>query len=505
MTLRPLLLAAALACSTAGFAHAQAADNTVRFAYNQTLESPNPYFTTLRLGVIIGRNVWDTLVARNAETGAFEPLLATEWTWADDTTLDLTLREGVTFHDGSDFDADDVVATLTYVADPANGIVSQQIAGWIASVEKTGPLSVRIKAKAPTPAAMEYLSTQLAIFSSDYFTGPQGATAAALPVGTGPYQFESYAPGGELVLKRFEGYFAGSPKDGATVDTVSIRIVPDIQTQLADLMSGGVDLVMGLPRDQADQLGQMPGVHVVTGETMRIVFLQMNTTETGQQALKDKRVRQAINHAIDRKAISENLVGQGSTVINAICFEQQFGCTQDVTSYDYDPEKAKALLAEAGVSGLNVSLAAYRERHISEAIINYLSDVGITANLQFMQPAAMRDAMRAHQVDLMQNAWGAYSMFDASATAPVYFGGQPDDNNLDPQLKTLFDEAGATMDAEKRKALYEEGFQRIADEAYAVPMFTLPIYYAGAEGLNFQTYPDEILRFWEMSWTDVTN
>ena len=93
---------------------------------------------------------------------------------------------------------------------------------------------------------MEYLSTQLAIFPSDYFTGPQGATGAALPVGTGPYQFESYAPGGELVLKRFEGHVAGSPKDGATVDTVSIRIVPDIQTQLADLMSGGVDLVMGL-------------------------------------------------------------------------------------------------------------------------------------------------------------------------------------------------------------------------------------------------------------------
>lgn len=234
---------------------------------------------------------------------------------------------------------------------------------------------------------------------------------------------------------------------------------------------------------------------------MRIVFLQLNTTDSGQEAMRDRRVRQAINHAIDRQAISENLVGEGSTVLNAICFQDQFGCTQDVTSYDFDPERARALLAEAGVSGLTVSLAAYRERHISEAIINYLADVGITANLQFMQPAAMRDAMRAHQMDLMQNAWGAYSMFDASATAPVYFGGQPDDNNLDPQLKALFDEAGTTMDPQTRSALYAEGFARIADEAYTVPMFTLPIYYAGTEGLAFQTYPDEILRFWEMSWS----
>ncbi|WP_435170652.1 ABC transporter substrate-binding protein [Falsirhodobacter sp. 1013] len=497
--IRSLILSAGLAIAACGTAHAQASDNTLRFAYNQTLESPNPYFTTLRLGVIIGRNVWDTLVARQ-EDGTFTPLLASEWTWTDDTTLDLTLRDGITFHDGSTLEADDVVETLTYVSDPQNGIVSQQIAGWIASVEKTGPMTVRIKAKSATPAAMEYLSTQLAIFPSGYFTGPRGATSAPLPVGTGPYRFDSYAPGGELVLTRNADYLADSPKAGASIETVSIRIVPDIQTQLADLMSGGVDLIMGLPRDQADQLGMMPGVSVVSGETMRIVFLQMNTTETGQAALKDVRVRQAINHAIDRKAIAENLVGEGSTVIDAVCFEDQFGCTQDVTSYDYDPEKAKALLAEAGVSGLTVSLAAYRERHISEAIINYLSDVGITVQLQFMQPAAMRDAMRGHQIDMMQNAWGAYSMFDASATAPTYYGGMPDDNNLDPELKAVFEEAGVTMDPEKRKELYAVGFRKIAAEAYAVPMFTLPIYYAGAEGLTFETHPDEILRFWEMSW-----
>lgn len=500
MLTRSLILAAGFATFCAGSGHAQASDDTLRFAYNQTLESPNPYFTTLRLGVIVGRNVWDTLVARG-EDGTFEPLLAQSWNWADDTTLDLTLRDGVTFHDGSPLDADDVVETLTYAATPTNGIVSQQIAGWIASIEKTGPMSVRIKAKAPTPAAMEYLSTQLAIFPAGYFTGPQGQTAAKLPVGTGPYKFESYAPGGELVLARNDDYFDGSPKDGASIGHISIRIVPDIQTQLADLMSGGVDLIMGLPRDQADQLGMMPGVQVVSGETMRIVFLQLNSTSDGQEALKDLRVRQAINHAIDRKAISENLVGEGSTVINAVCFAGQFGCTQDVTRYDFDPEKAKALLAEAGYAkGLTLSLAAYRERHISEAIINYLANVGITVNLQFMQPAAMRDAMRAHQVDMMQNAWGAYSMFDASATASVYFGGQPDDNNLDPELKTLFDEAGVTMDPEKRKTLYAEGFERIAAQAYGVPMFTLPIYYAGAEGLTFETHPDEILRFWEMSW-----
>lgn len=501
MILKTLLMSAGLLAIGHGAVQAQSTSNTVRFAYNQTLENPNPYFTTLRLGVILGRNVWDTLIARDPATGAYVGLLATDWTWVDDTTIDLNLRPGVKFHDGSDFDADDVVATLTYVSDKDNGILSQQVANWIASVEKTGPMSVRIKAKETTPAAMENLASQLAIFPAGYFTGPGGASAASLPVGTGPFKYSSYAPGGELVLERNDAYFADGVKTTPAVDKVVVRIVPDIQTQIADLMSGGVDLVMGLPRDQADQLAAVPGVAVQSGETMRIVFLQMNTTDKGQPALQDIRVRQAINHAIDRKAISDNLIGAGSTVINAICYAGQFGCTQDVTSYDYDPAKAKALLAEAGfASGLTVKLAAYRERQVSEAIINYLAEVGITAELNFLQPAAMRDAMRAYQMDLMQNAWGAFSVFDASATAPVYFGGLPDDNNLDPELKEIFAEAGQTMNPDTRKALYAKGFGRIADQAFAVPMFTLPIYYAGAEGLDFATHPDEILRFWEMSW-----
>ncbi|MFC0201845.1 ABC transporter substrate-binding protein [Paracoccus rhizosphaerae] len=498
-----LLLGTAMMGLTAAQGAAQQADNAVRFAYDQALESPDPYFTTLRLGVILGRNVWDTLVIRNLETGEFEPLLATDWTWADDETLELTLREGVTFHDGSSFDADDVVYTLSYVSDPANRIVSQQIADWIDSVEKTGDYSVRIHTKGPSPAAMEFLSSQLAIVPDGYYSGPAGATEQALPMGTGPFRFDSYSAGGEIVLARNEDYVGSEFKTPASLDRISIRTIPDQQTQIAELMSGGLDLTMGLPRDQAEMLAQMPGVAVESGETMRIVFLQIATSdESSNEALKDIRVRKALNHAIDKQAISTNLVGEGSNVINAVCFIDQFGCTEEgVTAYDYDPDTARALLAEAGYgNGLTLRLHAYRERHISEAIINYLAEVGVTVELNYMQPAAMRDAMRSASVDLAQNAWGSYSIYDLSASTPVYFGGQPDDNNRDPELIEILTEAESVMDPDARKELYATALRRIADEALAVPMFTLPVYYAGAEGLKFETYPDEILRFWEYSW-----
>ncbi len=503
MTFYKLLLGTALAAMTAIPAYAQQSENSLRFAYGQTLESPDPYFTTLRLGVILGRNVWDTLVVRDLESGEYKPLLATDWTWVDDTTLDLTLREGVTFHDGSPFGADDVVYTLSYVANPENRIVSQQVAEWIESVEKTGEHSVRIHTKSPTPAALEFLSSQLVILPSDYYSGPAGATQHALPIGTGPFKYDSYSAGGDMFLARNDDYVGSEFKTAASLDRVSIRTIPDQQTQIAELLSGGLDLTMGLPKDQADQLARMPGVQVQSGETMRIVFLQINTTDdTPNPALKDIRVRQALNHAIDKAAISENLVGEGSNVINTVCFIQQFGCTDEgATVYEFNPERAKELLAEAGYAdGLTVKLHAYRERHISEAIINYLGNVGVTVELNYMQPAAMRDAMRARTVELAQSAWGSYSIYDLSASTPVYYGGQPDDNNLDPELIEILEKAGSIMDPEERKALYAAALKKIADEALAIPMFTLPTFYAGAEGLQFTTSSDEILRFWEYGW-----
>lgn len=503
MTFPRSLIAASLGLLVALPAFGQQADNAVRFAYGQALENPNPYFTTLRLGVILGRNVWDTLITRDPESGEFAPLLATQWSWIDETTLEMTLREGVSFHDGSSFEADDVVATLSYAANPDNRIVSQQVASWIESVEKTGDHTIRIHTRGPAPSAMEFLSTQLAIFPADYFTGPAGQSAAPLPIGTGPFQYTEYSPGGNITLSRFADYTATDAKGAASLERVTIRTIPDLQTQVAGILSGELDFLMGLPRDQADQLATLPTLHVESGETMRIVFLQINTTETGPNAaLRDLRVRRALNHAIDKEAISTNLVGEGSTPINAVCFIDQFGCTEDgIAAYPYDPARARELLAEAGyANGLTIELAAYRDRNLSEAIINYLTDVGITVNLNYMQPAALRDLMRAHSTELVQMAWGSYSIYDLSASTPVYYGGQPDDNTLDPELMAILEQTGQTVDAEARAALFHQALARIADQAYAVPMFSLPIYYVGAEGLSFETYPDEILRFWEYRW-----
>jgi peptide/nickel transport system substrate-binding protein len=242
---------------------------------------------------------------------------------------------------------------------------------------------------------------------------------------------------------------------------------------------------------------------VVSGNTMRIVFLQMNTLD-GSPApqLKDPRVRKAIAHAIDREAIVKNIVGGGAEVLQTICTPSQVGCTHEgAPVYKYDPALSKKLLAEAGYpNGFEVDIHAYRERNQTEAIINYLQAVGIKAKLNFLQYAAMRDQVRANKAALVHQTWGSNLVNDTSASTPVYYGGGADDITRNPQVKELLDKGDHTVDAKVRNETYKKALTLIAENAYSVPLWSLPVYYVATKDVNFRPYSDELPRFWEMSW-----
>jgi peptide/nickel transport system substrate-binding protein len=311
-----------------------------------------------------------------------------------------------------------------------------------------------------------------------------------------------HIPGKSLTLERNKDYFKESPKAQPTIGKVRIRFIPDRQTQMAEVMSGGEDFIMHVPKDQADKLKSFPQLQVQSGNTMRIVFLQMNSRDgTPAPQLKDIRVRHAIAHAIDREAILKNIVG-GGEIINSICTPSQVGCTsQGVKVYKYDPALAKKLLAEAGYpNGFEVDLMAYRERPQTEAMINYLSAVGIKPRLGFMQYAAMRDLARGNKTALTHQTWGSNLVNDLSASTPVYFGGGADDVSRNPEVIKLLNEGDSTVDMKKRNEVYQKALSIIADQAYAVPLWTLPVYYVASKEVNFKPYHDELVRFWEMSW-----
>lgn len=484
-------------------ARADKARNTIRFAYDQQPESVDPFFNNVRIGFIIGQHVWDTLVYRDPGTGEYKGQLATGWQRVDDRTVDFDLRKGVKFHDGQEFTADDVVYTLNFVAKPENKVVTQANVNWIDHAEKLDPYRVRIVTKQPFPAMLEYLAGPVVIHPHEYYrrVGPSGQNQK--PIGSGPYKVSAYVIGKSITLERNPDYFKDSPKPQPSIAKIEIRFIPDAQTRMAEMMSNGLDFLMNVFKDQAEQMGTLPALQVVSGETMRIAFIQMNRLpETPTVALRDERVRRAINHAIDRDSMVKHIVGAGSRVINTMCFPEQFGCTDEgAVRYPYDPARAKALLAEAGFpDGFRVEVAAYRERHQTEAIIGYLRAVGIQANLRFLQYPALREQVRNNKAGLVHQTWGSFSVSDVSACTPVWFGFVEDDVTRDPEVRDLLEAGGETIDPQARKDTYKRALGLIAERAYAVPLYSLPSYYVANSDLNFRAYADEVPRFWEMSW-----
>ena len=487
----------------AGTAQAAKKDDTLRFAYDQAPESVDPFFNNVRIGVIIGANVWDTLIYRDPVTNEYKGQLAKSWKQVNERVIDFDLREGIKFHNGEEFDADSVVYTLNFIADPANKVTTQANVNWIEKAEKLGKYKVRLTTKKIFPAAIEYLAGPVVIHPVKYYTeaGPKGMNLK--PVGSGPYKVTQYTPGKSIVLERNTAYFKDSPKPLPKIAKIEIRFIPDRQTQMAEVLSGSTDLIMHVPKDQADQAAKAPKLQVVSGETMRIVFMQLNAMDgSPSPQFKDIRVRKAINHAIDREAISKSIVGGGSRVINTICFPAQFGCSDEgAARYKYDPELAKKLLAEAGFpNGFDTEIVAYRERNQTEALINYLRAVGIRAKLSFPQYAAMREQIRANKAQLTHQTWGSFSVNDVSAATPVYFGFESDDVTRDGEVRDLHNRGNNSVDPTTRKAYYKTALALIAERAHAVPLWSLPVYYVASKELTFKAYPDELVRFWEMGW-----
>lgn len=498
-------LSAALALALLSVQPAQAGkrDGVLRFAYDQVVENIDPYMNNVRIGVITAHQVWDTLIYRDPKTNAYSGQLATAWKWVDDKTLEIELRQGVKFHNGEEFDADDVVYTLNFVSKPENKVTTQQNVDWIAHAEKLDKFKVRIVCKRPFPAAIEYLAGPVVIHPNEYYAkvGPKGMNEK--PVGTGPYRITEHAVGKYIRFERNADYFKDSPKPAAKIEKLEIRFIPDRQTQVAEALSGGIDMIMNVALDQAEQIKAVPHLQVVAGETMRIVFLHFDTLDnTPAPQLKDLRVRKAIMHAIDRERMVKQIVGEGSRVLHTVCFPSQFGCTDEgAPRYAYDPAKSKALLAEAGFpDGFDIDLYAYRERNQTEAMIGYLRAVGIRANLRFTQYAAMRDAIRAGKVAMAHQTWGSFSVNDVSANTPVFFKFSADDISRDQEVRDLLDRGDSSVDPNVRKDAYRKALALIEERAYALPMFSLTTYYVATKDLVFTPYADELPRFWEMTW-----
>jgi peptide/nickel transport system substrate-binding protein len=488
--------------SAAAPALANKKSDTLNIAWDQPPDIADAYFNTSREGILAARMIWDQLIERDPETFQYHPGLATSWKWVDPLTIEVELRQGVKFHNGEPFDAEDVVYTLNFVSDPANKVLNTNNVGWIKNAEKLDPYKVRIHLKAPFPAALEFLAGPVPIYPHKYYAevGPQGM--AKKPIGTGPYKVESLEPGKEIVFVKNTAYWDGSAKGKPKIGKVRERFIPEKTTQIAEILSGGLDLVWYVPPDQVENLRGVKGLSVTAGETMRVGYIYFDAAgRSGNTPLKDVRVRKAIAYAIDRTQFAKTFFGTEARVLAAPCFPTQFGCFQGAEKYDFNLEKAKQLMAEAGyASGFDTELYAFRPRQWDDALAGYMRASGVRASLNFLQYPAFRDKNHAGVTPISFGDWGSYSINDASAILGNFFTGSADDFTGDKELQALVKDADSNPDEEKRLALYQQAITRIMDQMYMLPMNSYSIYYAYTSDLDFRSFKDEIPRYYLYGW-----
>jgi peptide/nickel transport system substrate-binding protein len=496
-------LGGALLAATSGLlpARAQKPDDKLRIAWRDAIADLDFYYNPLRTSLILSHHVWDTLVYRDPETFQIKPLLATAWRFVDDTMLEFDLRPGVTFHDGGKFSADDVVYTVDLVLDDPQLAVPSNYA-FIDGAEKVDELKVRIHLKQVFPAALEYFAMVLPIYPAAY-RERAGAGFAKSPVGTGPYRVTRVDEAVEIDLERNDAYFDG-PKGKPAIRWLVIKEVADPAAEIDQLFDGQADWIWQISADQLPKIDATANLQSLTEESMRVAYLNMDAAgRTGaENPLTNLKVRQAIMSAVDRQTMARRFMAGGARVLDAPCYPTQFGCDQAVaTKYDYNPDRARTLLAEAGFSGgFDTELVTYVLPEWSQALQTYLGAVGIRVRVSQLQTGAVVQRSAEGKNPLEAGSWGSYSINDASAFLPFFFGGGGSDYARDAEVIRLVGEGGATTDTDRRRAAYSAAIRRITAQAYFMPLFTSVTTYAMSRQLNFKTFRDELPRFYLASW-----
>lgn len=441
----------------------------------------------------------DTLVSVGTE-GQIQPSLATEWEQIDDTTLVLTLVEGVSFSNGEPMDAHAAKFTLDRIADPEIGSQWAGPLSAIESVEASGDLELTINTSEPFPELLRQLSVVFVV-PPGYIEEVGDSTFAQAPIGTGPFVVTEFAPGEGMTLERNPTYW-GEP---AVLDAVQIRVIPEQSARIAALETGEVDIIFPITPDQVERVSSIDGINV-TNVALGATHV-LNIRQSGSEPLQDVRVRQAINFAIDKEALFQSLMGGlGSISDGQLAGPETFGYNPDLEPYPYDPERARQLLTEAGYpDGFDVEFEAASGRRndvqVGEAIAEQLRAVDIRTEFSTVEGAEFSASFHANTIAPL-HMWGWNTAPTLSVIQPYSFYRSTASQQLaaNEEFDLLFDDQGSETDPAARDEIVADIATLFHEEAMTGFLWQLSFSVAASDRVEGLTVgPDTRLNIRELT------
>ena len=468
----PASSSSAPASTSAGSAAAGNDSTTLTLAMNADLLTTDPQALNNGTTTSVLYNVYSNLVKQDDNGELVMDLAESYELLEDQVTWEFKIREDALFHDGTPVTAEDVAYSLTRVMTDESSSDYMNFSPLKEAVA-VDEYTVHVVSKEPYPIMLNLLAKGGAAVVPKAYIEENGEDAfLAAPIGSGPYKLTEYVKDDHVTLVPFEDYYGEKNEDW---EEVIFRVIPESSTRVGELIAGTVDAVNMVIPTEWERVNGNEDTSVVNGPSTRVYQLALKT-DKGPTA--DLRVRQAIDLAIDDKTIVDTILkGAGTPMLTRIPSGVN-GCNEDlVGKYNYDPEKAKELLAEAGYpDGFSMKLEAptgkyLMDAEISQAIVAMLSQVGITVDLQLLESSAYSNVVGAHSAeDGFMTCFGL-GFFDASYGMIGYFGentsGESNWNNQ--EYIDMYYEAEFNMNEEERTQMFQEMQQMVADEVpYAI-------------------------------------
>ncbi len=439
------------------------------------------------------RNIYSQLIDYDG-AGNFIPKLATEWKNIDEYTWEFKLREGVTFHNGAPFNAESVKFTIDYMLNPDNKSVYGS--RWMKDLKEFKVIdeyTIQFVTQQPNASFLHRVYTDIQPLEPGYVQEVGVEEAAKKPIGVGAYKFKEWKRGESVSFEANDDYWEGEPQ----IKDVTIKFIPEFSSRLSSLLSGDVDLIKSVPVDSIDRVEADSGSKIISGLTGKPAFIAFNTFK--DSPLKDVKVRQALNYAIDVDSLITNVMNDRAekltgtlTPFNASFFE--------VEEYEYNPEKAKQLIEEAGYKMEDMELTLETsngyfpmDSQIVQAIAGELEKLGMKINVVQNETGVYVQKASSQKMDDMYFYTAAASTEGESLYSFYYAPDGVYRFHNNPELLEKVAAIFPIFDPTERQKAMEEIQVKLRDEAVIIPLWIGEDLWGAKKDISFEPKFSEVL------------